>query len=430
MNVHDGQPVEEGVRRGPAAPAALSVAYLVSRFPKISETFILREIVALIRRGVDVRVFPLLRHREALRHADADAVMARVYVASVAAWVVLRDQGFWLRRAPGRYLDTWRRALAGNRRSPRFLVRALAVVPLAAHYARLMQAAGIHRIHAHWATHPALAAYCINRLTGIPYSVTVHAHDLFVDRAMLKVKLDAADFVVTVSDYNRRLLISLLGDRYREATRVIHCGVDCAMFCPPARRRPRAVPLLLCTGSLESYKGHIHLIDALALVRARGVRVRCVCIGAGPLRRRLMARVRKRALGGCIRFVGACPRSRVRAWLERATLFVLPSVRDRSGKMEGIPVALMEAMAMGIATVASDLSGVPELVRHDETGLLVPPADAGALAAALEHLLRNPAVSHRLGAAGRDWVVRRFNENTTVAELYDCLKAPPHQRSE
>lgn len=398
-------------------PASGPIAYIMSRFPKITETFVLYEIVELERRGARVEVFPLVREREGLMHAEAQALAARANHAHPASPAVLAAQGYWLRRRPAAYARAWLRALAGNLRSPKFLLRALAVVPQAAWFARRMRELGVTHVHAHWASHPTLAAYVVHELAGLTYSFTAHAHDIYVERPMLAEKLRRARFAVTISEHNRRLLSDLYGALAAKVA-VVRCGVDPAFFRPrPARPLPEA-PLLLCVASLEAYKGHAYLLEACARLKAAGQRFHCLLVGEGELRAPLEAQVARLGLAGEVALLGRQPRERVGELMAQADVMVLPSVIDADGKREGIPVALMEALACELPVVATAISGVPELVVHERTGLLVPERDAAALAAALLRLCRDEALGRRLGAAGRAHVVEHFNLATNTAALH------------
>ncbi|MEO5884145.1 MAG: glycosyltransferase, partial [Candidatus Limnocylindrales bacterium] len=209
----------------------LKVAYIVSRFPKVSETFILYEILELERLGLRVELFPLVREREPFMQPGAAAFVERAHVVRPLSRAFLSAQWHWLRRRPGRYLATWARALWGNRASPKFLVRALLVVPTAAAFARRIDDLAIDHVHAHWATHPALAAWTVSQLTGRTYSFTAHAHDIFVDRSMLERKVRDASLVVTISRHNLQLFRGWYGPLADRVT-IVHCGVDTSVFRP------------------------------------------------------------------------------------------------------------------------------------------------------------------------------------------------------
>ena len=409
----------------------LRLAYLMSRFPKATETFVLNEILELERIGHSVEIFPLVREREAVVQPGAAELAARAHDLRPWNRDVLAAQVFWLRRRPRAYLRAWAGAIAGTIRSPKFLVRALAAVPAGAAIGRTVVERDLEHIHAHWATHPTLAAWVASRLSGRPYSFTAHAHDIYVERAMLDEKIRAARFVVTISEMNRRLIAGWYGRAAEAKTVVIHCGVDPAIFAPPTDAADSAAAqgaasegaTIVCVASLQPQKGQAVLIDAARLLRDRGRQVRSVLVGEGDERPALEARIRENGLSDVVALVGSQPRDRVAALVRSADVVVQPSVVLASGKTEGIPVALMEAMAAERAVVASSLSGIPELVVDGETGVLVPPGDATALASAIESLLDDPERRRALGHAARARVLAGFDLHRTTAELADRFRA-------
>ena len=397
-----------------------TVAYVMSRFPKVSETFILSEIVELERLGLRVEVFPLLREEQDVRHPEAHALAERAHYTNVASRAVLSAQLFWLLRRPRAYVATWVRAILGNLRVPEFLLRTLYVVPKAAYFARRMHGLGATHVHAHYATHPALAAYVIRRLTGLPYSFTAHAHDIFVKRPMLAEKMKEASFVVTVSEHNRTLLRDLYGEP-AEKVAVIHCGVDLTLFRPEAARRSARPFTLLCVASLEEYKGHLYLLAACRELRTKRLDFRCLLVGDGEDRSRIEAEIERHGLRDVVTLLGHQPRGRVSELMAEADVLVLPSITTKEGKKEGLPVVLMEALACELPVIATEISGVPELIEDGTTGLLVPERDAAALAAAVLLIHRNADLRRRLGAAGRDKVLRSFDVRRTTATLHALL---------
>lgn len=389
---------------------------MVSRFPAITETFVLDELRELRARGVEVEVLPLLGARGGEVHAAFAPLRARTHYHETLSLELAAAQLHWLRRRPRALLSAWVRALRATAPSPKLLVRAPVVLLKAALLARRAEAMGAAHLHAHWATHPALAAWTVRALTGIPYSFTAHAHDLYVDRAMLREKVRDAAFVVTISEFNRRLLEEHCGPGARGKIHVVRCGVDLGAFAPAPRRAP-PVPTFACVASLRPYKGHAVLLDALALLRARGLEVRAELVGDGPLRRELERRIARHGLEGAVRLRGALPHEEIPRVLAGATAMVLPSVTQADGQMEGIPVALMEAMAAGVPVISTRLSGIPELVRDGEGGLLVPERDPEALAAAMARLAADPALAARLAAGARAIVAEDFDRARNVAAL-------------
>ena len=410
------------------------VAYLVSWFPARTETFILRELQQVELLGGCPEVYPLVGARPGALHPGAESFVSRARYLRLASREVLSANLRWLRTSPRRYLGTWARALWGNARSPGFLARAVYTLPKAATIAHELQARGVEHVHAHWATHPALAGWAIHRLTGIPWSFTAHAHDLYVDRTMLRQKLQSAAFAVTISEYNRERLRGWYGAGLAKKVAVVRCGIDGRSFRPREPGSPRTGPFtLLCVAALRDYKGHPWLLDAVALLKRRGCAVRLLLVGDGEDRLALCERVVQSGLAGEVSFLGHQPSDKVAELMRGADAVVLPSVVTSSGKMEGIPVCLMEALACELPVVATRISGIPELVKDGETGLLVPPGDARALATALERLIRDPALRARLGRAGRAHVLESFSLQENSERLFEMFvdgSATPLRRRE
>ena len=390
----------------------------MSRFPKLSETFVLGEILALERRGVRVEVYPLLRERPAVRHPEADAIAERARYTSFLSPGVVASQLYWLRRRPRAYLGALRDVATGTWGSANFFAGALAIFPKVAHAARSMRAEGVTHVHCHFANHPAVAGLVISRLTGIPYSFTAHGSDLHVERRMLPRKVTEAAFVVAISEDNRRVILADCGAEHGGKVHVVHTGVDTALFRPRPVRGVRNDPLtVVCVGTLHEVKGQAGLLEACRLLAAEGVDFRCRLIGDGPDRDALARQIAEAGLAERVALVGPLTRGEVAGELIGADVLVAPSVPTRRGKREGIPVVLMEAMASGVPVVASRLSGIPELVEDGVCGLLVPPGDASALAAALRRLAADPALRQSLGDAGRARILSDFDLERSTREL-------------
>jgi glycosyltransferase involved in cell wall biosynthesis len=359
-------------------------------------------------------------------HPEAEAVTARAHYVPFMSPAVLASQLRWLARAPRPYLGALRDVAGGTCGSLNFFAGGLAIFPKVAHAARLMEASGVSHVHCHFANHPALAGFVIHRLTGLPYSFTAHGSDLHVERRMLSQKVEEAAFVATVSRYNRRLIVAECGERHAGKVHVVHAGVDTALFAPHRNGRAPDRPLrVLCVGTLHEVKGQAHLVEACRLLAGQGVELSCRLVGDGPDRRLLERRVADAGLQEHVALVGGRTRSEVAAELAAADVLVAPSIRTRAGKREGIPVALIEAMSSGLPVVASDLSGIPELVEHGVSGLLTPPGDAAALAAALRTLHDDRGLGPRLGAAGRRRVLAEFDATRSIEELVGHFQLEP-----
>ena len=394
------------------------IAYLVSRFPHLPETFILREMSELVRQGESISLFPLIRQRQQVVHREAESWLDRARFLPFLSPKVLNVGLGTLAHRPAAVAALFARTVRGNLASRKFLARAMALFPKALYAARLMQEQKIDHIHAHYATHPALVAWLIHRLTGISYSITVHAHDIFVDTTMLGVKLREASFVVAISEYNRDYLARAVGSWVREKIEVIHCGIEPEQYSArQSTHRPGQRFELLSIGSLQPYKGYPYLIRACGLLRDRGIPFRCRIIGSGAEQRNLARRIVRARLEPHIELAGPLPQEAVARLLPTAHCYVQPSIVTPAGKMEGIPVSLMEALACELPVLASNLSGIPELVRPGKTGYLVEPADSAALAGALEQIYGEPDRAVRLARAGRSLVCDQFALKENVSRL-------------
>jgi glycosyltransferase involved in cell wall biosynthesis len=396
--------------------APFRIAYIVSRFPHVSETFIVRELDALDANPVlELELLSLFPPLDPIVHPRARRWLPRLRRPTARA--AAGGTAWWLRRRPARLAVSVGLVIRGYARRPALLARALATVPGAAAHARDIRRRGIEHLHAHYATYPLLAAWLCHRLTGVSYSVTVHAHDIFVDRSFLQRRLADASFIVAISDYNRHFLVRH-GVARATPIHVVHCGIEpeTYRFCPRAPTRGGPVRAL-CVASLQEYKGQCVLLEALAGAGPRLARVQLDLVGNGPLRSELEELARQLGLGSRVRFHGSLTESAVTALLETADLFVLPSVVARNGQMEGIPVALMEALAAGVPVAATRLSGVPELIRDGETGLLADPHSPHDLARAIETVLDNPAAALARAEAGRRLVEREYDIQRSAALL-------------
>lgn len=399
----------------------MKLAYLTARFPSISETFVLHEMIEMEKLGAEIELFALVHQDLDVKHPESRRFEGTAHFSPLFSRPVLGAQLRWLRRRPLVYLRAVARALWGNRASPKFLSRALVATPQAARFAEIMQETGVEHIHAHWAHHATLAAYVANRLTGIPYSFTGHANDIFVDQTMLSDKIAAAEFMVTISEFNRDFLRGVVGDELAARVEVIHCGVDTGQLLPGVPGQLSDPFRVLCVARLHEKKGQRHLVDAVAQLRSAGREIVLTLVGDGEERAEVEAQIRRLGLGDEVELTGRLPHEKVVAQIRRCDVLVLPSVITAAGRMEGIPVALMEAMACGVPVVATELSGVPELVEDGETGLLVPQGDSQALVGAIERLLSDDDLRARVALNGRRRVEEQFDLSRNSRMLYQRI---------
>jgi colanic acid/amylovoran biosynthesis glycosyltransferase len=407
-----------------------AIAVLLSRFPLITETFILREIIEMERQGQPVLLVPLLRQRTAVVHREAEAWIGRaVYTPFISMPILLANVRMLLDR-PRRYLLALWRVAVGTIASPNFLIRSLALFPKAVFLAERLEREGIRHLHAHYATHPTTVALIISWLSDVTFSFTVHAHDIFVRRTLLRKKLEAAAFVRSISGFNRDFLARRYPDALMRKVHVVHVGIDPENFVSGSDEQPGPDrPRILCVASLQRYKGIPVLIDACRLLRQRGTELTCTIVGEGPMRPALERQIRELGLEHIVTLAGARPQHKVAALMRSSSLFVIPSIVAPDGQMEGIPVALMEAMASRLPVVASSLSGIPEAVEHGTTGILVEPGSASECARAIERVLADALASRQMGDRARSAIERGFRLDDCVSELLrriDCSNPPPH----
>jgi glycosyltransferase involved in cell wall biosynthesis len=405
----------------PAPPQR--VVYVVSLFPCWSETFIVREISALIESGIDVRVLSLKPATEQMVHEDAAALLDRVrHPATVASAVVAS-----LRVAARRPLvlaGIVARIVADTWKGPRVLLKSLAALLRGLEHEAWLRQFDPDLIHAHWATYPSTVAWALGRLLDKPFGFTCHAHDIFTERQLLARKLDEAAVAVTISRYNVDWLsANVAGDGARRL-KVVHCGVDLAHA--PWQPDHRKDDQLLAVGRLDPIKGFDTLISALSLLQKRGVGFNCRLVGSGPLEADLREQARCMGVSEQIEFAGAQPQQVVRRWMDEAALFVLPSQVASDGNRDGIPVALMEAMASGCVTVSTRVSGIPELIEDHVSGLLVDAKDPAALADALQRLLEDASLRRELAASARERVEQQFDSRIEAARLRGHMQEALH----
>jgi colanic acid/amylovoran biosynthesis glycosyltransferase len=398
------------------------VAYVVSRFPDPSETFVLRELNGVDGRGAtDVELFVLFPPKHPFVHPDAARWLDQAHRVGPGAAVT--GLLAWLVTHPIRLIGAVGSVMRSFARSPRRLGRSLIAVAIAAAHARTMRRIGVEHIHAHFATYPALAAWLASRLLDVPFSFTAHAHDIFVDQLHLDVLVRDAAAVVVISDYNRAFLAPYSAGVGSDPV-LVRCGVDPAAYTFRPRTLASDGPVrAVCVATLNELKGHATLLQALASPAPAMQRVHLDLIGSGPLEAGLVAQVRRLGLQTRVRFLGTLSEPEVADVLEQAEIFVLASVVAANGRMDGIPVALMEALASGVPVIASRLSGIPELVRDGVTGVLVRPGDVDDLVAGFQRTLADPQVTCARAQAGRRLIEREFDIERSSEQMVSLFQS-------
>lgn len=396
------------------------IGYMLKRYPRLSETFILNEMRALERLGMRLHVFSLLRPEENLTHPAVTELQAPVtyfpQTWSALIPAVLKAHAVMALSSPLRYTGALGLALWWTMLSQHPLA-VLKQFMRSGYMALACRRQQIPHLHAHFANAPTAVTHFASLMCNIPFSFSTHAKDLYLTpRKIMRRRIRSASFVLTCTRHNLEYLQSFLPEHERHKVHLVYHGIDLAAF-PFAKGEDEtdagapavdqvspavlSVPLVLSVGRLVPKKGLCDLVSACQLLQARGLSFRCAIVGEGPLRAELEAQIRELGLEGTVTLLGAMAHDRLIAFYREASLFALSPRVMEDGDRDGIPNVLVEAMASGLPVVSTRVSGIPELVEHGRTGLLVESKDPASLANALERLLRDRKKRQRLALAAR-----------------------------
>jgi glycosyltransferase involved in cell wall biosynthesis len=402
------------------------VGIILKGYPRLSEAFIVNEILLLEERGYQLRIFALRDPGEAQVQENVHRVRAQVSYIPDDFW----SSFFAFIRANFR---AWRRWPQTYRQALWFAVRESVRQKNSAPLKRFAQAAylaclspagnDVSHLHAHFGNDPTTVAFFTSWLNGICYSFSAHAKDIYVqDRAFLQEKIARARFVVTCTEYNTNYLQSLR-DQSGGATVIRRCyhGVDLRLFSPPAKRSPNAVPRILSVGRLVPKKGFPVLLQALRRLRLQGFDFRCTIVGDGPLAGALHNQIAAASLDDWVQLIPSMSQGELLQHYRSADVFALACEVDRDGDRDGVPNVILEAMAMTIPVVSTRVSGIPECIEHGLNGMLVAEKDAAALCEAMAKILSSPKLARQLGRAGRKKVLHDFDARRNIAEIDAAL---------
>lgn len=312
-------------------------------------------------------------------------------------------------------------AFFGKREHIRARVAGIAHLFVACHWARGARdlRERVTHIHSQWINSGGTIAMYGAWLLDVPFSFTGHAADLFRERCALEDKIRRAEFIVCISEFHRRFYLQL-GAQPKQLL-LAYCGIDLDWFYPSKRERSSGQPYrILSSGRLVEKKGFGYLIDACRILADRGERFECMIGGDGELEGELRAQVERLGLSERITLTGrALLQEKIVDFMHGGDVYVLPCVWASDNDVDGLPQMLMEAMACGLPAISTRLVGIPDLVRNEETGLLVEPNDPVALADAIRRLMHDRLLGARLAEAGRHWVGERFNLRTCLEPLID-----------
>lgn len=390
------------------------IAYILSQYPSLSQTFVSREIDAIRNLGVEIDIFSLKRVK-----SHEPLVFYANFILIIHANILC------LFKNPFLYTFLILRILAGfvshNFKSG---IKNLYIFFESVYFSKLISTHGIEHIHAHFLWAAGTSAWIISQMLKIPFSITVHAFDIFdknrIDN-LFRHKLQRASFIVAISDYNKKLLIEKYNTEEAKI-HVIHCGIEKRILSEIDKRKfENEVPFIVSVGRLTQKKGFKYLIESLKLLNEKGLKFRAEIIGDGEDRELLKILIKDFKLNDKVALRGEMSNKEVVSTMKRADLFVLPSIITESGDMDGIPVVLMEAMALGIPAISTDISGIPELIENEINGLLVPEKDILALTGAMESLLIDKQRRFKIGHGGKEKIRHGFTIEDNAHKLAELF---------
>ncbi len=395
---------------------ALRLAYLVSRYPAVSHTFVLREVLRLRAGGFEIHtasINPPDRPEEQMSDDERREAHTTYFVKQTSAGSILREFLTCLIASPLAWLRGLAHAVLLGGADPRSLALHLAYFVEAVLVGRWMQKRNLTHLHVHFATPAASVGMLVARTFGVGFSMTVHGPDEFYDVAAhrLAQKIEAASFICCIGRYCRSQLMKLSAPGMWSKFEIAPLGVDPSEFTPRAEPPSGQSFQLLCVGRLVAAKGQRILLEAVNQLIAAGRQVQLTLAGDGPDRALLERYVEAHGMGERVQLRGAVTQAEVRALCAAAHAFVLPSFA------EGIPVALMEAMAMEVACISTAITGIPELIESGSDGLLVAPSDVDALARAIAVLMDDEMLRRALARQGRRKVAAAYNLTPNIDNL-------------
>lgn len=399
----------------------MRLAYITAQVPwGRGETFIIDEMLAVRELGAELLIIPRNPSKEVF-HQEAQALLENAVrlplinfrMISIFLFSLLVRLRLWKVLASiFRYSRTWR-----------ILAKNLVVAPKGAFVASLLTVREVEHIHAHWGSTTATMAWVISELTGIPWSFTLHRWDI-AENNLLKVKIERAAFTRCIAEDGRREVLNIVGMAYQEKVKVLHLGVRIPETLPQQSKRSRSELVIACPANLVSVKGHRFLVEACALLAEQGIRnFQCLIMGDGPLEEEIRKQIAQLGLEEVVKLVGRIPHESLLHMYEQGEVdtVALPSIVTADGEKEGIPVALMEAMAYKIPVISTNTGGIPELLS-DGAGLMVEEKDSVQLADAIEKLIKDSRLAAEIGQKGYERVKDQFDLYKNVAQLLELMK--------
>ena len=407
----------------------LKVAYILHRFPHLTATYMMREMTWVKEQEIDIHIFSLLPPKRTPVHEQARALLPYTRYSPFLSWDVIKAQLHFLGHRPGAYFQALVKTVWQTYREPALLLRALVIFPKGVYFARQMEELEIDHVHAHFVWLEGIVAGIVADLLGITFTIHPHAFGLFSrNQRDVRCELENASQIVTISDYHRAYIASLSRRIAPDDVEVVYIGIETDRFLPAVRQPGGSTIRILSVGSHVEKKGHEYLIDACALLAERGLDFECLIVGIGPLQEALQTRIDRHDLRDRVTLLGALEQARILELCQTSDVFALACVLAHNGDRDGMPIVLIEAMACELPVVTTPVTGIPELVSHGQTGVLVEERDASGLADALERLILDETMRKRIGKQARQAVLDGFQIQDSAVKLASIFRQVSGQR--
>lgn len=429
----------------------MKLAYVINMFPKLSESFILNEIVELLKNGHDVQIFSIIKPWEEEVHDEIEKynILERTHYFSFKSILKINLIRFLKYLLFGVIQDLYDlRTFIQAVSKPKVIHKKSSFQPLnqkieskihkigrfgiacihrfildlkMAYFAAIMEKNNVKLIHTHFANMGGIARR-LSKMLGLPYTLTAHAFDIYVntDANELRKVVDDAESVVTISEYNKNYLMNEIGVINR--IDVIRCGIEPNKFDPQRKSKADGRLRILTVSRLVEKKGIEYLIKSIPTIIKEIPDLEFIIVGSGPLNNSLQQLVNHLNIDSYLKFKGDVSDSELFKYYNHADIFVLPCLIAENGDRDGIPVSMMEAMAMEIPLVSTNVSGIPELVKDGVSGIIVPPKDEEAISEALIKLLNNEDLRVQMGKVGRQIVLEKYNVTIECHKLMNLFR--------
>jgi len=395
-------------------------------FPCWSETFILNEISAHYNSGVDISIYSIKHCSENLIHDEAKTFIKNtVHPYFVFSLTNIRAHFGLMLVTPHIYFKVLLKLLTLKTKDIRVKIKALVIFALAPKFILHAKTNKITHFHAHFATYPAILAWIISSFTKKTFTVTAHAHDIYVNQDLLPIIYENSSMIFAISEFNKQFIIDKLGHKHSNKIIVLHCGINLQRFSfhppPKSNTGKKKISLhLLCIGRLTGIKGYTYLLEALHILDSQKIPFSCNIIGDGPLEEKLKSKALQLNIEKKVHFLGSKKTEEIPEFFKTSDVFVLACAKDPKEGHDGIPLVFMEAMAYGTPVIGTAISGIPELIKHQRTGLCVKPMHSQSLADAIIYFSENQLEAACMITNARKLIETEFDIRD-IASKQRCL---------